>query len=72
MLKFVKAFRNYKIFFNLTNLNICFTRRSNLVKYSFQIQVLNKSYLPILPSALTLHYNLHVLCVLLINNTIIH
>ena len=41
-----------------------------MAKYSYQIQALDKIYEKILPSDLTLHNNLHMLCFLFINETI--
>lgn len=41
-----------------------------MVKYSYRIQPLDRKYYQILPSDLTLHYNLHVLCFLLIDDKI--
>ena len=45
---------------------------TNLIKFCYQIQVFDSNNKSILPSDLTLHYNLHILCFITINNNTVN
>ena len=65
-----KIFTKDKLIFNLTNHKIYYDYQFNLVHIYFKIQIFGSLKKPVLPSDLTLNYNLHILCFIKINNTI--
>ena len=65
-----KNFTKDKLIFNLINHKSYYNHQFNLVQIYFKIQVFDSLQKLILPSDLTLNYNLHILCFIKINNTI--
>ena len=64
------TFKSNNLKFSLTYHKLYYSLKFNLVQISYNIQVLDSNYNQILPSDLTLYYNLHILCFIIVNNTI--
>ena len=62
-------FMNNNLFFHLNNYKIICSYNYNLIKICYKIQIFDSSFNNISPSNLTLHHNLHIFCLLNINNT---
>ena len=59
--------KKYTLSFNLSNYKLYFSRKANLTKISYLIQVLDSRNNSISPSDLALYYDLHIVCLLNIN-----
>ena len=56
--------------FNVINPELYYSKKFDIMKFSYQVEVFDFKNNLILPSDLTLYYNLHIICFIKINNTI--
>ena len=69
-LRTIKILGKENLFFNIIQLVSYLSPKSNYSKFSYQIQIVDSLYNQISPSDLTLYYKLHIVCFLIVNNTI--
>ena len=58
--------------FIISNYQLYYSDKYNFTKICYEIQALDINNNSILPSDLTLYYNLHIICLININNTVIY
>ena len=63
-------FKKDDLIFRLINYNSYYSNKFNFIKISFELQGFDSNSQTIIPSDLTLIYNLHILCFFIVNNTI--
>ena len=68
--EFINNYRNKFLFFNITFFNYIFSFKYNILKVEYYIGFYDKNNYTIIPSDLTLYYNLHIFChVIKLNNS---
>lgn len=68
--KYKNKFNNENLSLNFINHQYYYSDKFNTAKIAFQIEVFDKNHKYIIPSDLTLYYNLHLLCFIIINDTV--